>query len=116
MVTNPLRYLEGGPGTLSPEVGITAFPFPSMFEWTGSEGITVQNDSRRMFGYPALIINNIQRSDSGTYTLAATNSYLNENSMEVMRSGTGSFTVDVLCKNILKLFSSLPSLPPAPSY
>ena len=97
-LTDPIRFPEGENGlAATPEVAPTAHPFPSEFEWTASEGIAVANDSRRMFGYPALTINDVRRTDSGMYSLTATNRFLNE-SMDVLGSGAGSFTLDVLCK------------------
>ncbi len=55
------------------------------------------NNSRLMFGYPSLIINNAMPSDSGVYSLIATN-HLLDNPSEVLGTDTGEFNLDVLCK------------------
>ena len=103
-IVAPIRFAEGEDGLMaSPEVEPAAHPFPSEFEWSASEGITVANDSRRTFGYPSLTINRVQRSDSGTYSLTATNRFLEE-PMNMFGSGTGRVTLDVLCEyNVLYL-------------
>ena len=83
-------------------MGHTAHPFPSQFQWTVPPGITAENDTRRMFGYPGLSFSSVKRSDSGVYSLTATNRFLEE-PMDVFGTGMGSFTLDVLCECIFLL-------------
>lgn len=94
-LAEPIRFPEGENGlVVNLETELEAQPFPISFEWTSSEG-TLQNDSSRSFGYPTLSIDNVQRSDSGTYTLTATNSVMED---DASGTATGSFVLDVLCK------------------
>ena len=102
MIT-PIRFQEGASGLrATAEVEPTAHPFPSTFEWTASQSILVFNDSRRSFGYPHLLIDNVHRSDSGMYTISATNRFLFP-PMNILGSATGSFTLDVLCEYCLSI-------------
>ena len=74
-----------------------AFPYPRSFSWE-KDGNTVENTTRQSFGYPDLRINPVSRDDSGVYTLTATNYRLDNESVEI-GSDSGSFTLDVLCKD-----------------
>ena len=79
-----------------------AHPFPAEFQWFKDGAGSLQNNSRMTFGYPSLTIDNVQRIDSGLYSLTATNFFFNE-SKGVLGTETGSVTVDVLCKGCLLL-------------
>lgn len=65
-----------------------AIPYPYSFNWT-KNGVPVQNDSNKMFGYPTVRVRRFYLRDSGNYTLTARN-YENNG------TSTGSFSVNVL--------------------
>ena len=77
------------------ESGRPAFPQPT-FEWTKDDQ-NISNSSGGVFGYPTLTIYTVDMSDSGLYTLAARNNFLEEPFDEI-GNDTGSFTLDVVCK------------------
>ena len=86
------------------EVGPRAHPFP-VFEWAGSPGVTIQNDTRRTFGYPSASFKSFHRSDTGMYTLTATNRFLDEpRDVYLFGSASGSFTLNILCKLIIYFY------------
>ena len=91
-----IRFQQGARNMeVNLESGRPAFPQPT-FEWT-KDGQAISNSSGRVFGYPALNIDTVDRSDSGLYTLAARNTILEEPFDEI-GNDTGSFTLDVVCK------------------
>lgn len=94
----PIRYPEGFELRVTLEAGPTAHPFPSTYQWTGSQDITIDNDTRRMFGYPYLTISSVQSPDSGEYSLSANNTLPED---QINGVGSGSFTLDVLCKLLI---------------
>lgn len=95
----PIRYPEGMELSVSLEVGHSAHPFPSEFQWTVPQGVVAENDTRRRFGYPGLSFSSVRRSDSGVYSLTATNRFLEE-PMDVFGTGMGNFTLEVLCESL----------------
>ncbi len=102
------------------------FPFPGSFTWSRDGDPLVNISANVSFGYPELSLNPVSRTDSGLYTLTASN-YLLDNDSVLIGSGTGSFTLDVLCKflglSVVQLaglplpsrlsLSLSPSLPPS---
>ena len=93
---NPIRYREGEENvSLNLEQSYT-FPYPDMFQWS-KDGIVITNNSRRMFGYPSVVISRIIPSDEGTYTLRATNHFIVSPFKEI-GTGSGSFTIEVVCE------------------
>jgi hypothetical protein len=75
--------------------GNISHPYPTTVEWFHNGEGPLQNDSRRTFGFPTLMISRVNVSDSGTYTLRATN-YIPGDSPELLGVSSGSFTLDVL--------------------
>ena len=74
-----------------------AFPFPSSFMWSRDGGGELVNETgQREYNYPSVFIKSVQPSDSGNYTLTATN-YLPDG-VTVVGTDTGSFFLDVLCE------------------
>lgn len=71
-----------------------AFPIPSLPQWT-KDGSLVNSDLRVMYNYSKVLFHSLQRSDSGLYSLSATNHRSNGS---VIGSDTGSFTLEVLCE------------------
>ena len=73
----------------------TAFPEPSDFEWL------IGGQSLRQNGltttYSSVTFDSVMRSDSGNYTVNATN-FLLDNANEPVGNDMGSFYLDVLCK------------------
>lgn len=74
-----------------------AYPFPATFYWSKDSKGPLQNDSRRTFGYPSLVIGRVKVSDAGRYSLTATN-YILSNPPEPLGTSIGRFTLDVLCE------------------
>ena len=73
-----------------------AFPEPSDFEWLiGGQPLVRRNGI--ITSYSSIIFGSLMRSDSGNYTVNATN-YLLDNVTQPVGSDTGSFYLDVLCK------------------
>ena len=73
-----------------------ANPFPTTVQWF-QDGALVSNDSDREFSYPTVTFLNVNRLHGGVYSLRATN-FLPNDPSEVVGTGVGSFTLDVLCK------------------
>ncbi len=96
------------------------FPFPSSFTWSRDGDPLLNISANVSFGYPELSLNPVSRTDSGLYTLTASN-YLLDNDSVLIGNGTGSFTLNVLCKFLGTCVSSAvgrspllpPSLPPS---
>ena len=88
-------------GTLNAKVDLSesppAFPFPRIFQWQKNGAFVDANTSMVTFGYPSVVFENVSRSDSGNYSLMATN-YLLDNPDEMLGNDSGSFFLDVLCK------------------
>lgn len=82
---------------------LEAFPFPREYQWR-KNGADVVNSSNVMFGYPAMSILNISRSDSDRYTLMATN-YRLDDPEQMIGTGDGSVQLNVLCKKIIVIES-----------
>ncbi len=84
-------------GNIPVDITITplAYPTPSSYELT-KDGSPMAITSRITFGYPSVIFNSLLRSDSGLYSLTATN-YRTDNALPI-GTGQGSFTLDVLCE------------------
>ena len=77
-----------------------AFPTPGIFQWS-MDGMLVNSNSEVNYMYPTAIFQRlIRRSDSGNYSLTATNHRLDNPAVEV-GTGTGNFILDVLCKWLL---------------
>ena len=73
-----------------------AFPFPSDVTWR-RDGVELVNVSdTRVFGYPSIFIGSVLQSDAGPYTLTATNYQLD--GVTLVGTGSGSFTLNVLCE------------------
>ncbi len=72
-----------------------AYPTPTDFQWT-KDGVTIPISSRATFSYPSVLFNSLERSDSGLYSLTATN-HRTDNGVAI-GTGQGSFTLDVLCE------------------
>ena len=74
-----------------------AFPTPGVFQWS-KDGMSVNLNSEINYTYPTAIFQRlISRSDSGDYSLTATNHRLDNTTVEV-GTGRGNFILDVLCK------------------
>ena len=99
-LTEPVTHRSGDSVVLSLEdESLSAFPYPTTFQWS-KDGVALQNDSRRQLGYPIFNLSTLEPSDSGTYSLTATN-YSPENS-QVIWTGNGQFTLNVLCELDIK--------------
>ena len=72
-----------------------AFPFPSSFTWSRTGGVAVENATGRVYEYPSVTIQSVQPSDTGNYTLTATNSLPDGTPVG---TDSGSFSLDVLCE------------------
>ena len=74
-----------------------AFPEPSDFEWLiGGQSLIRRNGI--VTSYSSIILfGSLMRSDSGNYTVNATN-YLLDNVTQPVGNDIGSFYLDVLCK------------------
>ncbi len=72
-----------------------AYPTPTEYQWTRTN-VPVTTDSRVTYTYPSVFFSSIERGDSGTYGLMATN-HRTDNGVAI-GTGQGSFTLDVLCK------------------
>ena len=79
-----------------------AHPFPTSFQWF-KEGVAIMNDSIRVLGYPTLNITTVRTSDSGEYSLLATN-YLLDDPERELGSGRGGFTLNVVCEYLVFYF------------
>ena len=95
-----IRFQEGANVQVNLERGRAAFPFPQ-FVWM-KDNIALSNATGRSFGYPSFSFNPVARSDSGTYTLSATNFFL-EDPFPELGNDTVSFDIDVVCKSIWEL-------------
>lgn len=93
-LTEPVKY-RNQERTVMITLEGSGYPFPSTFQWSKDGEGPLQNDSRRMFGYPNLIIGRVEISDSGRYSLSATN-HIPGNPPQLLGTGNGSFTLDVL--------------------
>ena len=92
-----MRYREGEVNlTQNMEIRSSAYPYPKTFQWY-LNGNAINNDSRRMFGYPSMTIMRTRRSDSGIYTLRASNYYVDDPS-KVVGTAQGWFTLDIFCE------------------
>jgi hypothetical protein len=97
-LSTPLRFVEGEDGLVANVEGMPlAHPSPLIFQWSKEGEGNLQNDLRRIFRYPDFTIDDVRRSDSGRYSLTATNFFLDEPRRE-LGTGTGSITLDILCK------------------
>ena len=75
-----------------------AFPEPSDFEWLiGDQLAPLIRRNGIITSYSSVIFDSLMRSDSGNYTVNATN-YLLDNVTQPVGSDTGNFYLDVLCK------------------
>ena len=83
---------------LSDPASPPAFPFPSQFMWSRQDGVELVNvTDTRVFSYPIIDIGSVLSSDSGLYTLSATNYQLD--GVTPVGSDTASFTLNVLCES-----------------
>lgn len=74
-----------------------AFPFPMIFQWQRNGINIASNTSTVTYGYPVVNFANVSRSDTGNYSLTATN-FLLDGSDEQLGNDSGSFNLNVLCK------------------
>ena len=72
-----------------------SFPKPSLFEWL-KEGQPLRQNGITTT-YSSVTFGSVMRSDSGNYTVSATNFVL-DNATQPVGSDSGSFSLDVLCK------------------
>ena len=72
-----------------------AFPEPSDFEWLVGGQPLKQNGITTT--YSSVIFGSVMQSDTGNYTVTATN-FILDNATQPVGSDTGSFYLDVLCK------------------
>lgn len=99
----PIRITFGDNGILKVSLenaSYSAFPFPTIFQWY-KNGIAVENDTRRTYGYPNITIRHIEISDMGNYSLTAIN-HIPGDTPELLGTSEGSFTVDIVCELINK--------------
>ena len=83
---------------LSDPASPPAFPFPSQFMWSRQDGVELVNvTDTRVFSYPSIDIGSVLSSDTGLYTLSATNYQLD--GVTPVGSDTASFTLNVLCES-----------------
>jgi hypothetical protein len=94
---DPVKYQDQGHGFEVSLEGSMSWPYPTTIEWFHNGEGPLQNDSRRTFGFPTLTISRVKVSDSGRYTLTATN-YIPGFLPELLGVGDGSFTLDILCE------------------
>ena len=74
-----------------------AFPFPSEVTWSRQDGVELVNSTdTRVFGYPSIFIGSVLPSDTGHYTLTATNYQLDR--VTLVGTDSASFTLNVLCE------------------
>lgn len=73
------------------------YPIPTTFHWSQDGRGPLRNDSRREFGYPTLMMSRVDVTDSGRYSLTASN-YIPSDPPELLGTSSGSFTLDVLCE------------------
>jgi len=85
------------------------FPNPQTWKWTRSDGQKVLNSSTTKLGYPSASFFNVSKSDAGYYMLTGTN-HVPSDPSRVIGSGSGSFTLNVLCKSHYTILESLNSL------
>ena len=75
LLNETLRVAEGrGNVTVNVEGSPAAHPSPSTFQWRLGD-MLLQSDSRRTLEYATATINDVQRSDTGRYTLTASNKW-----------------------------------------
>ena len=75
-----------------------AFPEPSNFEWL--KGGQPLGQNRITTSYSSIIFASVMRSDTGNYTVTATN-FLLDKATQPIGSDMGSFSLDVICKLII---------------
>ena len=90
------EVVEGTSLSLDLRTGRDPFPYPQEFQWTRNSDV-LSNSSQALWGYPGVALRDVSRTDSGLYSLSATNYRLDNPSEEIGRS-TGSFQLNVLCK------------------
>ena len=91
------RENEGLILDLSDPASPPAFPFPSQFMWSRQDGVELVNvTDTRVFSYPSIDIGSVLPSDTGLYTLTATNYQLD--GVTPVGSDTASFNLNVLCE------------------
>ena len=94
------RQNEGLILDLSDPASPPAFPFPSQFMWSRQDGVELVNvTDTRVFSYPSIDIGSVLSSDTGLYTLSATNYQLD--GVTPVGSSTASFNLNVLCEFIV---------------
>ena len=71
-----------------------AFPEPTNFMWL-KDGVSLRNGLTTT--YSTVTFNSVMRSDTGEYTVFATNTLLDDTSQQI-GNDTGSFYLNVLCK------------------
>ena len=72
-----------------------AFPFPSQYMWTRQNDV-VNSMENRVFNYSSIFIGSVEPSDTGTYTLTATNYELD--GVTLFGTDSDSITLNVLCE------------------
>jgi hypothetical protein len=73
-----------------------AFPEPSEFEWLIG-GRSLRQNGRITTTYSSVTFASVMRTDTGNYTVNATN-FLLDDVTEPVGNDVGSFYLDVLCK------------------
>ena len=96
------EVVEGSAIQVDLSSGLEAFPFPAEFQWKKND-LPLDNTSLTLLGYPTAEFRTVSQTDSGLYTLTATN-YNLDNPSEVIGGGTGSFQLEVFCKSISNLW------------
>lgn len=96
-LTDPVKYRNREQGFVMNLENVEGYPYPATFHWLKDSQGPLLNDSKRAFGYPNLVISTVDVSDSGRYSLTASN-YFPGNPPELLGTSTGSFTLDVLCE------------------
>ena len=74
-------------------------PFPLdtiSYSWTRN-GLSLTGGSGLTLEYSSVMFSTIERSDVGEYSVFASN-HASENPLQQIGNGTGSFSLDVICK------------------
>ena len=81
------------------DIGLDPEPFPLdtlSFSWT-RDSQPLSGGSGLVLAYSTVLFSTIRRSDSGVYSVAASNHITGDPSQQI-GNDTGSFTLDIICK------------------